>query len=532
MPKKYIIGTRGSLLALTQAGQTKKKLEELTGDHFDLKIITTKGDANTKVPLWQLEGQNFFTKELDEALKNKEVDLVIHSHKDLGSLRPEELILPAVTERKYAHDILLVKKETVTQWESLQFFKVGTSSPRRMTNINSFLKEFLPLKNTALKISSEPLRGNVNTRLEKLQKGEFQGIVLALAGLERLALGDESRQELKELLKGLTFMVLPQSAFPSAASQGALAIECLKERNDQDELLNKLKKIHDQKTWEEVRRERLAFNNYGGGCHLAVGIHVRKAPGGYLHIHRGYKEDQGNIDTVKFERESSLPSLTQKSPVFVGLPLNKGLTQKKWNTLKSEIFFDEIIQKKPYNLNEVLKGHFYVTSDHCLEALKNVSQAKTLWASGTKTMQSLAKRGLWVHGSSDSFGERELLSLKESKTLQLLMNTEESNQQGAWFVFTNDTAESNIGKTLVTYTRTTTNPTQVFAEKIKQTQVFYWTSFFQYQTFKEKFPSIENKIHCCGLGKTYDHFKKTKTMVTPFAHMDEFRSWINSSNPS
>ena len=200
LPKKYIMGTRGSLLALTQAGQTKKKLEELTGDHFDLKVIKTKGDANTKVPLWQLEGQNFFTKELDEALKNKEVDLVVHSHKDLGSLRPEELTLPAVTERKYAHDILLVKKETVTQWESLQFFKVGTSSPRRMTNINSFLKEFLPLKNTTFKISSEPLRGNVNTRLEKLQNGEFQGIVLALAGLERLALGDQSRPKLQELL--------------------------------------------------------------------------------------------------------------------------------------------------------------------------------------------------------------------------------------------------------------------------------------------------------------------------------------------
>ena len=88
MPKTYIIGTRGSLLALTQAGQTQKTLENATGDKFELKVIQTKGDMNTKVPLWQLEGQNFFTKELDEALKNKDVDLVIHSqlwpNHDLG----------------------------------------------------------------------------------------------------------------------------------------------------------------------------------------------------------------------------------------------------------------------------------------------------------------------------------------------------------------------------------------------------------------------------------------------------------------
>ena len=87
--KKYIIGTRGSLLALTQCKQVQQHLEEVTGASFELKIIKTQGDMDTSKPLWQMEGKDFFTKELDHALLNREIDLVVHSYKDLGSDRPD-----------------------------------------------------------------------------------------------------------------------------------------------------------------------------------------------------------------------------------------------------------------------------------------------------------------------------------------------------------------------------------------------------------------------------------------------------------
>ena len=108
-----------------------------------------------------------FTKELDEALKTKAVDLVIHSHKDLGSYRPPELALAAVTKRKFGHDILLVRKEVVQNWSSATSFKIGTSSPRRMHNLKTYLKDYLPKNNNLVEINAEPLRGNVNTRIEK-----------------------------------------------------------------------------------------------------------------------------------------------------------------------------------------------------------------------------------------------------------------------------------------------------------------------------------------------------------------------------
>ena len=287
MPK-YTIGTRGSLLALTQCTQIKNKLEELTGDEFELKVIKTQGDQITDKPLWQLDGKDFFTKELDEALLNRSVDLVVHSYKDLGSERPKGIKLAAVTKRDFAHDILLVSKETLLNKKSGDDFIVGTSSPRRIENIESFLAQYLPFE--ASKVETKMLRGNVNTRIEKLRSGDYDAIVLALPGIERLALSADSKEKLIPLLDGLDFMVLPQSQFPSASSQGALGIECHEENT---ELLEKLKCVQDQDTLEEVQIERKHFQEYGGGCHLAVGINAKKLPSGeMLLFKRGISNNQ------------------------------------------------------------------------------------------------------------------------------------------------------------------------------------------------------------------------------------------------
>lgn len=141
----YKIGTRGSLLAVTQSTLIKNELERISGDKFELVLIKTQGDQITNKPLWQLEGKDFFTKELDEALLAGEVDLVIHSYKDLGSERPEGIKLAAVTERRFAHDILIIPQknvEALKNWKGE--FVVGTSSPRRIANLTHSLKNYLP----------------------------------------------------------------------------------------------------------------------------------------------------------------------------------------------------------------------------------------------------------------------------------------------------------------------------------------------------------------------------------------------------
>lgn len=172
-------------------------------------------------------------------------------YKDLGSIRPEGITLAAVTKRSFAHDILLIKNETIPTIKNRTEFIVGTSSPRRVVNLEKNLAEFLP-KGKNVVVKTKMLRGNINTRIQKLRDGEYDAITLALPGIERLALTLTSMEELKKLLDGINFMILPQSVFTSSASQGALAIETKTERSDGGELHRKLALMIDQKTKEEV----------------------------------------------------------------------------------------------------------------------------------------------------------------------------------------------------------------------------------------------------------------------------------------
>lgn len=488
MSKTYKVGTRGSLLALTQCNQIVKQLKVLTGDHFDLEIIKTQGDQNTTIPLWQMEGQNFFTKELDQALIEKKVDLVVHSYKDLGSIRPEELELAAVTKRSFPQDILLIKKETLKNLKNLNEFVVGTSSPRRIKNTANHLKKFLPAAKDDLRVLTENLRGNVNSRLAKLKEGKYHAILLALAGLERLS----DSQEIKELLNGMTFMVLPLTVFPTAASQGALAIEILK---GNVELLNKVRLVQDFQTLEEVQRERKAFNDYGGGCHLAVGISVKKIGENYIHLHEG-ELDNEKVSLSFLERSNRI-SFLNGTKSFVGMN-------------------DSLIKKNPLIDGSLDQGNFYVTSTHCLNKFKKIFNGGTIWAAGAKTMQALVKEGYWVNGCSDSMGDAQLKSLKESKFLSLMM------QDLKWKTLTSSTGTSTIGDIVPSYKHKIIPPTDELRAIIEATETFYWTSFFQYQTYLSFFPQIKNKNHCCGLGKTYMAFQENNIKVTPFLGAEEF----------
>ena len=515
MPTHYKIGTRGSLLALTQCGQVKDQLEKLTGDTFELVVIKTQGDIIQNAPLWQLDGKDFFTKELDEALLSGAVDLVVHSYKDLGSVRPEGITLAAVTKRTFAHDVLLIRNETIPTIATKKEFIVGTSSPRRIVNIEKYLSAYLPKADSQLMVKTKMLRGNVNTRIQKLVDGEFDAIVLALPGIERLALTPSSNIELTRLLKNINFMVLPQSQFPSSASQGALGIECSKNRHDHGELLQKLKKMEDPSTLEEVSRERLAFNKYGGGCHLAVGINVKKIVKNqrhyFIHSHKGFLEGNDiDLHSLEAVEGRNLPTFLTPPKHFNGHPKN-----------------DELIIKESIPVELPNESAIYVTSKYCFHALK-ANQANSLYAAGTKTMKELAKLGYWVNGSADSNGDEEIKLIRSSQALALMVN-----HNSPLYILSNDQAQTTIEKAILKscYTRKiNSNVGPVFEQTMNNCEVFFWSSFHQYQTYTEKFPSIKNKIHTCGLGKTLDQFLEKKIDIIPMASMNEFNQWIGSTS--
>lgn len=529
--KIYKIGTRASLLAKTQCQQTKELLQQKTGLKFELVEITTQGDMDTSAPLWQLEGKDFFTKELDQALLAGEVDLVVHSYKDLGSERPEGIALAAITKREFANDILLIRQDVLDEMSRGHFhgpFVVGTSSPRRMDHCQERLHRILPVKDQkALKVEVKTLRGNVNTRIDKLKRGDYHAIILAMAGLERLAQDPHASSILKDLIGGLNFAILSQKLFPSAASQGALAIEC---RQDDHALKEILLGMNDSETIDEVERERQHFQSFGGGCHLAVGINVRKHANYFIHSMRGSSDNQ-KIKVLKTEgvqeRASEVLKELEGDKVFYGMPAPKSESSPQ------HIVYDQLIRKKMISGDHELinsKRKIFVATAYASERLpKDLTQSRklSLWAAGSMTWQRLAQQGHWFHGCSEGLGHQEIHRLStESHFIKLFLDTLFNIDHDQYTVLTHKDGDSRLGPVVAAYDRTVCEIPADYQQHLQDCRAFYWTSRRQAETFLATFPFIKEKAHFCGLGKTYKALKEMQLAPLPVSSPTEFRTIV------
>jgi hydroxymethylbilane synthase len=242
-PAKLIVGSRGSTLALWQARRVAARLEAM-GAACEIRIIKTTGDKMTDVPLAKVGGKGLFTKEIEEALLAGEIDLAVHSLKDLPTVVPEGLTVAAIPEREDPRDALLGKP-----FEALAAgMKVGTSSLRRAAQ----------LKNLVPGLVIEDLRGNLDTRVRKLEEGQYDAIVLAAAGLSRLGWEDKISDRLEPT------MVCP------AAGQGALAIET----RDHGPAFELCRALDDAPARAAVTAERALLAALGGGCQAPIGAHA------------------------------------------------------------------------------------------------------------------------------------------------------------------------------------------------------------------------------------------------------------------
>lgn len=243
------IATRKSPLAMWQATYIKNILEK----HFphitvQLRGLVTTGDKETNLPLTALGGKSLFVKELQHALLNHEADIAVHSIKDLPVSDHSELMLAAITAREDPRDAFISNQaKSLTQLP--QNASVGTASPRRQ----SLIKSLRPDLNVAL------LRGNVGTRLEKLDAGEFDAIILASAGLKRLGFQNRIQE------------YLDPNYFIPAIGQGALGIEC---RQQDKDIQMYLQVLHDLPTAYCVTAERAVNQMLGGDCHTPLGAHA------------------------------------------------------------------------------------------------------------------------------------------------------------------------------------------------------------------------------------------------------------------
>ncbi|MBR8838046.1 MAG: hydroxymethylbilane synthase [Stigonema ocellatum SAG 48.90 = DSM 106950] len=244
------IGSRKSQLALIQTYWVQEQLHKrFPNISFEVQTMSTQGDKILDVALAKIGDKGLFTKELELGMLSLEMDFAVHSLKDLPTRLPEGLVLAAVTERENPADALVVhEKHKDKQIDSLpEGAVIGTSSLRRLAQLRYHFPH----------LSFKDVRGNLNTRMAKLDAGEYDALILAVAGLQRLGMSDRIHQ------------VLPTEISLYAVGQGALGIEC---RADDPQVLSLLKAIEHVPTRDRVLAERAFLRELEGGCQVPIGV--------------------------------------------------------------------------------------------------------------------------------------------------------------------------------------------------------------------------------------------------------------------
>ena len=247
---KIVIGSRGSQLALWQANWVKSELERLHSNvDINIRVIKTIGDKIQDVPLAKIGGKGLFVKEIEEALLVKEIDLAVHSMKDMPIELPAELVVSVITKRESPLDALISKNgETLANLP--QGATIGTSSLRRSSQLLKYRVDF----------EIHPLRGNVDTRLRKVKEGNYDAIILASAGLNRLGWASYITEEISDEV------LLP------AMGQGALGIET---RLDDAKTYDLISALNHEQTNYAVTAERSLVGRLDGGCQVPIGAYAK-----------------------------------------------------------------------------------------------------------------------------------------------------------------------------------------------------------------------------------------------------------------
>ncbi len=296
---KYVIGARGSQLSVAQTNWVISELKKMNPDSdYEIKTITTKGDIDTR-PLFTIDQKGIFEKEIDRAVAQKEVDFAVHSLKDVPSELDENLILACIPKREKVNDIFISADGT-----SLNDIKseavIGTSSLRRAVQVSRMRPD----------VVVKPIRGNIETRIKKASGENYDGIVLAQAGITRLGID-------------VKYTTLSTSDFSPSPGQGAIAIVA---RKDDSQTISMLKKIEDLDSRLEIESERALSDFIDSGCRFPVGAYAKS------------DDKKITLDVVAFSVDGKKSIHVTKSgskddPYSIGKSIGEELQKKGINDL-------------------------------------------------------------------------------------------------------------------------------------------------------------------------------------------------------
>ncbi len=301
--RPFIIGSRGSRLARWQAEFVAERLD----GPAKIKIIRTSGDVFLEKSLQKQDTKGFFTKEIEEELLAGSIDLAVHSLKDLPTELPEGLVLGGVSYRASHSDLLLVRPEALAEnaFPLAPGAKIGATSLRRQ----SLLRRFAP------DLEARLLRGNVPTRIEKLHGGEYDAIIIARAGVERLDLD----------LSGLHVFELDPETWLPAPAQAVMGVEI---RQSDTHTLEAIRPVLDPEAWKGVRIERELLTRFEGGCHAAFGALALKTANGWR-VLLGRENAEGRWLAARVESGNESEALEEATRKLKRI-LENGREEEEW----------------------------------------------------------------------------------------------------------------------------------------------------------------------------------------------------------
>lgn len=502
---RLTIASRRSDLARIQAYQVGDALRRVHPQlEIEFSFSESLGDRNQNDPLWQMPEKGVFTQDFRERLLRGDFDLVVHSWKDLAIEDDCETEIAATLPRADARDLLVVRRDRWPETKRTGALSILTSSPRRSYNLDSFLRDSLPMKLTRLNFVN--VRGNVPTRVRKLFQSDVDGLIVAKAALDRLleAKSDEfaaTQAELRSALLLCRWMVLPLSANPSAPAQGALAIEIARQRRDLHELLAT---INCRDTFSAVVREREILRGYGGGCHQKIGVSVLRRPFGEITFVRGLTDDGQVLDKCSLQsskprppgiaKEQMWPLKSSDADWFTREEIQVRSSLSRWERARVRAS----VPDKHLNPSPQPSPKGRGSSDECCDlwiakadALPNhwrVRPDQIAWASGEQTWRRLARRGVWVNGCAEGLGE------PESPNIETLVG-EELN----WRKLTHaDGYTDGPMPTVATYRLVPKNGHLDFEGKTH----FFWKSGSSFEYALSLNPWLRQMTHFCGPGNT------------------------------
>lgn len=278
------LGTRGSILALTQARYVAKSLESEYNIQIKLEKITTTGDRTKGI----LESVGAFVKEIDRAVLDRRVDFAVHSMKDVPLEQPQGISIPVVPPRASPYDVILTHHKIQTIDEFSRKARIGTSSPRRKSELLRLRKD----------LDIIPMRGNLDTRIKKLRDQRLDGIVVAKAGIDRCY---------PEGISDVNIILLSEKEMLPCPGQGAL---CVVTREDNQEIHKYLEKINHLPSYFETIGERSCLEAFGGGCFMPFGT-LARVNESHIKIDAAYTKHDGSVSF----RQSKEGSVTEASDI-------------------------------------------------------------------------------------------------------------------------------------------------------------------------------------------------------------------------